>query len=209
MYAARRSCQFKRNDFARLMAALWLTEHYSHLPTWKTSLPVFLWQYSCQGSTRNDDFHACITLTTLLVISKEIFQSELWVTPFKYTPIAPKRPNDLQSVSYHFHVFWQQLKDIFQFALRSSHPSDWSNTVSHFINPDFGTSNDHRTVDMPFCHTCNSPIALQSAHSTCAAGSWRPELLHISANWATCSSSTDYFHLSEEGEVTLAVSEYL
>lgn len=33
--------------------------------------------YSSQGSARNDDFHACITLTKLLAVSEEIFQSEL------------------------------------------------------------------------------------------------------------------------------------
>lgn len=191
--------------FITLMAALLLTEHSLISQYGKLLSLCSFGTYSSQGSTRNDDFHACITLTTLLVISKEITQSELWVMPFKCTPVAPKCPNDLQSVSYHFHVFWQQLKDTLQFAWSNSHPSDLSDTVSHFINPDFGTSNDHRTVDKAFSHTCNLPIALQSA-PLCAAGSWGPELLQISARWATCS---DCFHQSEEGEVTLPASEYL
>lgn len=43
----------------------------------KLLAPLSFGTRSSQGSTRNDDFHACITLTKLLAVSEEIFQSEL------------------------------------------------------------------------------------------------------------------------------------
>lgn len=60
---------------------------------------------------------------------------------------------------YHFHVLWQQLTKIFQFALSQSHSSGFSNPVRLFINHYFESSNDPRAV----CALHTQPRALQSA----------------------------------------------
>lgn len=81
------SCQFRwqvERQFISLLMALLVRLQECNLSVhhWKLLSPLSFGIRSSQGSTRNDDFHAFITLTKLLAVSDGIFQSELWVMPF-------------------------------------------------------------------------------------------------------------------------------
>lgn len=158
--------------FIRLMAALLLTGHRSavspsSMESFSPSFPLaHTYPKAVLGMMI---FMLALPLQSCQSFLKKFFNLSFELCLSQYTPVAPKCANDLQSRSYCFHVFWQQLKDIFQFALSKSHSSDLSNTVRHFINHYFVTSNDRRTAYTPFSQPHNLHAALQSAAFTGAA----------------------------------------